>query len=333
LPKEFVEKAGYDRAERLERFNRLAESEITVEQGAKELTRRRRDQEGEPPLVEVKVKADGPLILKQATDDVQYSRGLALRERLLNSGHTEDEVVSVGHQMLAGNDPLNPPPTEVGLVDREGKEFKKLGDRVRVGQELSVHKATELVQNWRQQQAEQQRELLATLQAGEQMLAEKAAEAAQPEVLAQQPIIYEQANEAVEQERAQLQAERQAIAEAGRLSGAEIAVKAKLGEWRDWAQKNAPSIDAVLKNPSANPRAFAELQKAEATVRQLVTADGQLRQQREFREPRSRSMRSRDISKRVKLMPKSKIANSGSRLRKRCADMIGVNYKEAPANY
>jgi hypothetical protein len=114
------------------------------------------------PIVVHKPASDKPVTLREATDDLFYTRGLQQRAELLASGHTEEEVAQLGlDKMRAASrgEPLDPPPVEVKIADEPGKE----------GDPLSVEEASRRLANWRaEQEAQRQAEL-------EQLVGERAA--------------------------------------------------------------------------------------------------------------------------------------------------------------
>ena len=80
-------------------------------------TRRRRDEAPTPenaserPIVVHKSKGDGPLSLNEAADSLQFSRGLKLRDDLLKSGYTDEQVNAHAANVLENEEnPLHEPP-------------------------------------------------------------------------------------------------------------------------------------------------------------------------------------------------------------------------------
>jgi hypothetical protein len=85
----------------LEEQHDVSHDDLTPEQAADSIRRRREEtptpeNARERPIVVHKSQGEGPKTLRQAADDLAYSRGLKLREELLEAGHTEAEVALHG---------------------------------------------------------------------------------------------------------------------------------------------------------------------------------------------------------------------------------------------
>src|ERR1700704_1487383 len=99
-------------------------------------------------------KIRAPQSLREATENLAWSRGLQRRDELLAAGYNEAELAALGAEKIAAaqrGDPLDPPPVEVKIADKPGEENKY----------LTLEEAAERLTNWRKQQEEQRQAELA----------------------------------------------------------------------------------------------------------------------------------------------------------------------------
>jgi hypothetical protein len=254
----------------LEEQHDVSHDALTPEEAADSIRSRRAEtptpeNARERPIVVHKSQGDGPKTLRQATDDLAYSRGLKMREELLEAGHTEEEVQQLGVEKLEQarrGDPLDPPPVEVKIADEPGKE----------NDPLTVEEASRRLTEWRAQQAAQREAELAEFDAERQQRQQDYEQQQQ-----QQPEPQQQpAQPTPEQtERAQLAQERWRIAQLKQMDGFEAAART------EYDQQVAAVVQAFpsLRNGPPTPEQVEDLrQKDPERHALLVQADQLLRQ-------------------------------------------------------
>jgi hypothetical protein len=264
-------------------------SELTPEEGAAEVTRRRQEaatpeNASERPIVRLKSK--GPAqTLREASQDLSFTRGIQMRDELLAAGHTEEELQRRGTEMLAAaerGDPRDPPPAEVKLTDKWGEPEDG---------PLSADEAAHKIGEWRQEQARQRAAELQELtgeQARQQEQAQQAEQQAQPaQPEPEQP-------DPVQQERQQVVEERQRTEAIKQLSFHEVAGLNNLAQLAQQAQQAFPELANVrteqdLHNLHAqlqaqNPARAQQLAKADQVMRQRQVALANLTNQRKAHE-------------------------------------------------
>jgi hypothetical protein len=208
------------------------------------------------------VTSDKPVSLREATDDLFYTRGLEERARLLAQGHTEAEVAQLGvDKMEAANrgDPLDPPPIEVKPRDEFGEADKP----------LTVEEASRRLTDWRAEQEAQRQAELATLVGEREARQQQEAEAQQPEP--EQP----QQPDPVQEERERLAQERWRIAQLRQMDGHEVAARMEYDQTVRAVLAEFPGLQTA----QPTPQHIEELrQKDPARFQRLAQYDTALRQ-------------------------------------------------------
>jgi hypothetical protein len=248
-------------------------SSLTAEEAA--TTRRRRDEAPTPenaskrPIVVHKSKGDGPLSLNEAADSLQFSRGLKLRDDLLKSGYTDEQVNAHAEKVLDGSEqnPLHePPPVEVKLPRDFGEEEDE---------PLTAREAVDKMADWRADQERQKQQALAELVGDAE-----AREAQQQQPEPQQP----EAPDPVQIERQQVAVERQVAEGLAQLSGVEVATFNQLDQFTKRALhafqdiKSPQDLEALRQN---NPQRFNQLQWAHEQTQKGQYRLAMLRQERQ----------------------------------------------------
>jgi hypothetical protein len=242
------------------------------------------------PIVVYKSKGEGPKTLKQATDDLAFSRGLQKREALIEAGYTESEVQQLGIEEIEARlrgDPLEMP-VEVKIPDKFGEE----------GKYLTVDEASKRLSEWRKDQAAAREQELAALT---DELASRQEQQAQPEQARseQQPEQPQQPGP-VQQERQQVVQERQRVEAIKQLSFHEVAGLNNLAQLSQQVQQAFPELANVrseqdLHNLHAqlqaqNPARAEALAKADQLVRQRQVALAHLTQTRKAHEAQAQAV-------------------------------------------
>ena len=184
----------------------VSHDDLTPEAATEERVRRRQEaptaeNASERPLVRLR-SSGGPQTLKEASSDLSFTRGHQVRDELLASGCTEQEVRQLGIDKMEAavrGDPLEAPPDKVEFSDKWGEPESG---------ELSASEAADKISAWRAEQEAQRQAELAELTGQHEARQEQAQQQApepQPEQPPPQP-------DAIQRERAQLAAERQSLA-------------------------------------------------------------------------------------------------------------------------
>jgi hypothetical protein len=275
----------------LEEAHEVSRDALTPEEAAESI-RSRRDEVATPenarerPIVVHKSRDTGPQSLREATDNLAYSRGLALRNELLETGHSEEEVQRRGVEMLEAaqrGDPRDPPPIKVEVEDKPGEE----------GKALSVEEASRRLTEWRAQQAAAREQELAEFDAERQQRLQEEYEAQQqPEPQPESEAAQEP--DPVQQEWAQVQQERQTTEAIKNLSLHEVASLNGLTQLTRQVQQSFPELANVrseqdLHNLHAqlqaqNPARAQALADADRVMRQRQVALANLTNQRKAHE-------------------------------------------------
>jgi hypothetical protein len=260
--------------DRLEKAADVSHDDLTPEEAADSIRQRRAEAPSPEnasarPIVVHKSKGDGPKTLKQATEDLAFSRGLAKREELLASGYTEEEVQQLGRDNIAAaqrGDPRDPLPIEVLPGDKWGEE----------GKALTVEEASRRLTDWRAEQEAQRQSELAALtgeHAARQYEEFQAQQQPEPE---QQP--EPQQPDPVQQEREQVTQERQRTEAIKQLSFHEVAGLNNLAQLSQQVQQAFPELAQVRTEQDLHAL-HAHLQaKNPARAQALVRADQVVRQ-------------------------------------------------------
>jgi hypothetical protein len=275
----------------------ISDDELSVQE-ATDHRRRRREEEPTPenaserPIVVHKSQGEGPKSLRQAADDLAYSRGLQKREELLASGYTELELQQLGAEKLEAaqrGDPLDPPPVEVKIADKFGEE----------GKALTLEEAAERLTNWRKEQAAQREQELAEFDAERQ---QRQQDYEQLQTQQQQPAQPEQPQQPdpIQLERAQVGQERQRTEAIKQLSFHEVAGLNNLAQLSQQVQQAFPELANVrseqdLHNLHAhlqrqNPARAHALAQADQVVRQRQVALAHLTQTRKAHEAQAQAV-------------------------------------------
>jgi hypothetical protein len=245
----------------------VSRDSLTPEEATEE-TVRRREETPTPenshlrPITRLRSKG-GPQTLREASDDLRLTRGIAKREELLEAGYNEQEI----HQLSAAvqeaaerDDDLRNPPPDVVEIPRE---FGETGN-----EPLDAHEAAAKITEWRAEQERQRQAELVELTGEHAARQQQEYEAQQPAQPAQQRPTPEQT------ERQQLAIERQRITALKSMEGVEANLR------NSYARLVARVVEdfPALKNGPPNPAHIEELrQKEPARFQQLVAADNALR--------------------------------------------------------
>jgi hypothetical protein len=274
----------------LEEAHEVSRDDLTVQEATESAVRRRAEvatpeNAKDRPIVKHVSKDSGPQTLREATDNLAYSRGLQRRDQLLAEGFTEAEVQAEGIEKLEQarrGDPLDLPPVKVEIADEPGTE----------NDSLTVEQAAERLSKWRADQAAQREAELAELDAEraqrqqeeyEQFQAQQQPEPEQP----QEP-------DPVQQERAQVAQERQTTEAIKNLSFHEVASLNGIAQLARQIQQSFPELANVqseqdLHNLHAqmqaqNPARAQALAQADQVMRQRQVALANLTNQRKAHE-------------------------------------------------
>jgi hypothetical protein len=257
-----------DFRKQLEEANDISHDSLTLEQAANETTRRRQEfptpeNSSDRPIVVHKLAGDGPKTLREATDDLAYSRGLQMRDDLLTTGHSEQEIQRLAMDKLEQaerGDPFEEPPAEFKDEDRWGAKTE----------ELTASEAADKISLWRQQQAAERAQELAELTGRHE---EQQAQSEQPQQPAQQQP--QQQPTPAQLERHQLAQERQSLALLRQMDAQEAQLHSGYQNLANRVLTDFPS----LRNGPPNPADLEDLrQKAPARFQQLIAADAALKQ-------------------------------------------------------
>ena len=247
--------------------------ELSLDEAANETTRHRREiptpeNSADRPLVVHKLAGDGPKTLREATQDLAFSRGLNQREELFAAGVPEDEVQRLAIDKMEAamrGDPLEAPPDKVSLTDKWGE--------AETG-ELSADEAAAKIGEWRQEQAKLRAQELAEISGELEQRQQQEYEAQQqsPEPQPEQP---QPQPDAVQRERTQLAAERQSLALLRQMDSQEAQLHNSYQQLVARVLEDFPS----LKNGPPSQADINDLrEKAPARFQQLATADAALKQ-------------------------------------------------------
>jgi hypothetical protein len=252
----------------------ISDDELSVQEAT---DRRRRRREEMPtaenasarPIVVHQSAGDGPKTLRQATEDLAFSRGLQKRDELIAAGYTEAEVQQIGSENIEAalrGDPVDPP-IEVKIPDRFGEE----------GKALTVEESAKRLTAWRQEQAAQREQELAEF-TGE--LAARQQESSEEQYQQQperQPDVQER--ERVVEERRQVVQERERVETIKQLSFNEVAGLKSLTQLDQQVRQAFPELANVRSEQDLH-NLHAQLQaKDPARAQALVQADQVVRQQ------------------------------------------------------
>jgi hypothetical protein len=277
---------------KLEDQANVSRDELSVEDAANETTLRRQEtptpeNASERPITRLRSKG-GPQNLRQASEDLSWTRGLAKRDELLAAGHTEEELAALGVEQIEAakrGDPLAPPPAEVKLTNKWGEPEDG---------PLDPHEAADKITEWRAEQERQRQaelaELTGELEARQQEPEPEPVKQQQPEPQQPDPVLLE---------RAQLAHERQVTEAIKQLSFAEVAGLNNLAQITQQARQAFPELAEVrseqdLHNLHAqlqaqNPARAQQLAKADQVMRQRQIALAQLTNQRKAHEAQART--------------------------------------------
>jgi ribosomal protein L13E len=243
---------------------------LTVDQAVEETVRKRQETPTaenafERPIVRLRSKG-GPQTLREATEDLSYSRGFQKRAELLEAGYTEDEIQQLGIEQLKaaerGDDLRNPPPDVVEIP----REFGETGN-----EPLDAHEAANKITEWRQQEAQRREAELAELTGEHAARQQEYEQAQQPAQQQQQP----QRPDPVQLERQQLALERQRISALKSMEGTEANLRNSYARLVKTVLDDFPG----LKTSVPTQADIEELrQKAPARFNQLAAADRALRE-------------------------------------------------------
>jgi hypothetical protein len=244
----------------------ISRDSLTIEEATEERVRHRQEQPTHEnasgrPLVKLKSRG-GPQNLREASQDLSFTRGLQMREELLRAGHTEHELAALSTEKLeaaARGDPLDPPPDKVELTDKWGNPEDG---------PLSADEAANKLSLWREEQAQQRAEELAQL-TGE---LEARQQQPEPEQQPEQPPQQAQPQQPTEQQ--QLAQERWRIANLKRMEGHEVAARIDYDQLVAAVVQEFPS----LRNGLPTPEQVEDLrQKDPARFQKLANYDAALR--------------------------------------------------------
>jgi hypothetical protein len=244
---------------------------LTVEEATEETVRRRQQQDTSPetaherPITRLRSRG-GPQSIKDATDDLRLTRGLAKRDELLAAGYNEGEIQQLSEAMLEaaqrGDDLRNPPPDVVEIPKAFGEDGTE---------PLDAHEAATKIGEWRTEQQRLREAELAEL-TGEH--AARQQEQAQQTEQQQQPAQPPQPDP-VQLERQQLAQERQRLSALKSMEG----VEANLRNGYDKLVANILQEFPGLQNGPPSQAELEDLrQQAPARFNQLAAADNALRQ-------------------------------------------------------
>jgi hypothetical protein len=243
-------------------------SELTLEQAANEITRKREEEQGEDeaPIIERRYAKDSAVSLREAADDLSFSKKLESGKELLKRGLTPEQARDFVEAP-------EPPPVLVGL---DGLD--PLGDG-NITDALSPHKAADLIAAWREKVAAEQAKVLAELtEQPQEQPKERTQE--QPQQLQPQP-------DPVAHERQRIAMERHAVQQIGQMSLVEAEGVAGLARfakaaWNAFPDIKSPADVAALRQ--SNPQRYAQYEhalRAFVTNATKVQQLGQVRQQRQ----------------------------------------------------
>jgi hypothetical protein len=257
----------------------VSHDDLTVEAATEERVRRRQQEPtpenaSERPIVKLTSKGDGPKTLKQAADDLAFSRGLQKREALLEAGYTEAEIQQHGIEEIEARlrgDPLEMP-VEVKIPDKFGEE----------GKYLTVDEASRRLTEWRQEQAAARSQELAALT---DELASRQEQQAQPEQ-EQQPEQPQQPAQPTP-EQTELAKERWRIAQLRQMDGHEVAARMEYDQVAKAVLQEFPGLQTALPTPQQveelrqqDPARHARLMQADQLLRQSQQRIAAMAQQR-----------------------------------------------------
>jgi hypothetical protein len=233
----------------------------------------------ERPIVKLTSKGDGPKTLRQAADDLSFTRGLQRRDELLAAGYNEAELAALGAEKIAAaqrGDPLDPPPIKVEIADKFGEE----------GKYLTVDEASKRLSEWRKEQAIAREQELAALT---DELASRQEQQAQPEQ-EQQPEQPQQPAQPTP-EQTELAKERWRIAQLRQMDGHEVAARIEYDQVAKAVLQEFPGLRTALPTPQQveelrqqDPARHARLMQADQALKQSQQRVAAMAQQRSQRE-------------------------------------------------
>jgi hypothetical protein len=270
----------------LEEQHDVSHDDLTPEEATDSIRSRREEaptpeNARERPIVVHKSQSDAPQSLRDAVDNLAFSRGLQRREELLAAGHSEEELVELSAEMLQAaqrGDPRDPPPIKIEIADEPGKE----------NDPLTVEEASRRLTEWRQQQQAQREAELAEFDAERQQRQQEEYEAAQqPEQQPEQP----QQQQPKPTERDELALERQRLTHLRQMDGLEAAARLEYDKLVSAVVQEFPGLRTALPTPQhieelrvQDPARHARLVQADQALKQSQQRIAALTQQRTQRE-------------------------------------------------